>query len=202
MIKPMTDEENSIVSENIKMVYRIVNQFGITQSNPEYDDIVQEASFALMCAAQYYNEDISKFSTYAYACIRGRVMAYLHRKGILDSRFPTVSMETTVPDTNNLVYADVIPDKMAVDDGMISLELLMLCNKVIQKLPTEKSRRIAMAYLDEAAYGYIPRIRSISKRFGVTSQWVSTVIRKYRTILSAELKRSGYNVSLGKYVEN
>lgn len=71
----MTKEE--LFEKNTLMAYKIANKYR-TNYNRYYEDIKQEALLGLWRACQTYNES-TKFSTYAYVCIKNTVNMYIRR---------------------------------------------------------------------------------------------------------------------------
>ena len=67
----MSKNRDELITENMNLVYGIVSQ-----EYPTYihdDDIIQSGMLGLCKAAQYWDETKSKFSTYAWRCIRNEI---------------------------------------------------------------------------------------------------------------------------------
>lgn len=80
-----------LITENINLVYSIVSK-----EYPTYihdDDIIQSGMLGLCKAAQYWDEKKSKFSTYAWRCIRNEINnEFISRKPHSNN----ISLETKV----------------------------------------------------------------------------------------------------------
>jgi len=70
---------DNIVRINIPIVLYVVASFGISRSSSSYDDFVAEGLFALSCAIKRYNKEKGKFSAYAFAIIRYKLLGCFNK---------------------------------------------------------------------------------------------------------------------------
>lgn len=85
------ESRQKLIEENMGLVYSI-----ITKEYPTYihdDDLIQSGMVGLCKAAQYWDETKSKFSTYAWRCIRNEInQEFINRK----PHSKNISLETKV----------------------------------------------------------------------------------------------------------
>lgn len=117
----MTKEE--LFEKNTLMAYKIANKYR-TNYNRYYEDIKQEALLGLWRACQTYNES-TKFSTYAYVCIKNTVNMYIHRLRKHEDR--NISIYTITVD--NLSIEDSLG---AEDENIEQLEDSMILDEVMK----------------------------------------------------------------------
>lgn len=68
----------SLIEDNIKLVYFIINKYYPTWVNDE--DIIQTGMLGLCKAAENWDESVSTFSTYASKCICNEIRAEFKRR--------------------------------------------------------------------------------------------------------------------------
>lgn len=66
----LTDEQRRMVEDNVKLVYRCLNEAGYVGNR---QDAEQELMLALCAAAYNYDSSRGKFSTYAVSCIKSKI---------------------------------------------------------------------------------------------------------------------------------
>lgn len=90
----LTDEQSKLVEDNIKLVYCIAHKY----NRPNlFDDMVQEGSMGLICAAQRFNPDLGlKFSTFAYSYIVGYINMFLRRDCVVKPKYINKELSTPV----------------------------------------------------------------------------------------------------------
>lgn len=85
------ESRQKLIEENMGLVYSIINK-----EYPTYihdDDLIQSGMVGLCKAAQYWDETKSKFSTYAWRCIRNEInQEFINRK----PHSKNISLETKV----------------------------------------------------------------------------------------------------------
>ena len=67
--------EDKLIEDNMKLVYYVINKYYPTYMYDE--DVIQEGMLGLCQAANTYDSSKTKFSTYAFHCIRNRLKYYL-----------------------------------------------------------------------------------------------------------------------------
>ena len=197
----LDDDKKFLVEQNMKLVYKVAHDIGIPQSATDFDDIVQEGCLGLMFAAENYNSEISKFSTYACSCIKYAIMSYLTERKTQEERFSCVKFDDIVPNTDDMTFGDVIPAKEETSEAVDIAELRRITNCALGNMGTEKTRRVVRYYLDGVFEHYAPTYKFIASKFGVSKQWVSAIMAKYRKQLFMILRREGYDVPVGRRVD-
>jgi hypothetical protein len=79
----LTIEQQRLVEANVKLAYRWTERQYQRDSSIPYDEILSAAHMGLCLAAQRWEGRRSRFSTYAYACMRGELVGVrqYHRAG-------------------------------------------------------------------------------------------------------------------------
>lgn len=196
VLNRLDDRHKPLVESNLKLVFKMVNSLGIQQSSPNYDDAVQEGCMGLMFAAQNYNADLSKFSTYACICVKGAIQTYLSGNSRRNERLPSVSFSDVVPGTCDVTFEDIIASDETLYDEISAQELYRISVLTIQKMGTEKTRRIVRYYIDRMFMNAAPTYKLLASKFGVSKQWVSSLMGTYRKYLSQALRQEGYDVPM------
>lgn len=82
----MTESQEQMFNANIRLVHHILKKtLRIVDSDPEYDDYVQEGFIGLMKACETFDDSKGfKFSTYASTCIRNSILMYLRKNDRCD----------------------------------------------------------------------------------------------------------------------
>lgn len=117
---------NEVLNGHIKMIESIVlncvNEIGDFRLNK--DDLKQEAIIGLYDACKCYKEDMNtKFSTFAYTCIKRRVHAY-YRKCTHLYCVECVSLDNSVVKDSGLIYG-IQKEQESIKDKMEVLNKLM-----------------------------------------------------------------------------
>lgn len=82
---------NNYVLQNQNLIYKVLLDLSIENTNPIYEDLCQEGLLALINAIDSFRDNKYKFSTYAYRCI------YNHLLDILKKRqLKTISLDKEI----------------------------------------------------------------------------------------------------------
>jgi|SRR6185436_7471201 len=132
-----------------------------------YDDLEQEAWVALLTAAQNYNPKKSKFTTYAYIYIRGRMLRYVSEKTKLSSiKYPLRSY-------------DEIPEKGYIDNSCDDKELM---NHMIESIENEPHADFLIEHFVNGK-----SFRKIAKECNMSHQGVAMHVKRLVELLEKRL---------------
>ena len=104
----MTEREQKLVEDNIRLAVHIAKRwFGRTKL--ENDEVVSAAYYGLVKAVVSFDPDRGFcFTTYAGRCIENEIRMEIRK---LSRRRPYISIDAEVPGTEDLTYADMLPDR-------------------------------------------------------------------------------------------
>jgi len=169
----MIDNE-TLFNENLRLAAWVV-----TKQFPQFaadEDFHQEARIGLWKAARAFDPSKNiKFASYAVPCIRNACLMLIRRNSKY-TRFSVVSFDELLPGTENITYADTIPDNSKGD-------LLAECavREAFAKLPKRQLTIIQhlMAGRNQAEIG---------AELGISQSYVSRIVRQARNKLERELR--------------
>lgn len=75
----LSQEQKELVNKNINLVYSIATKMKLTKNR----DAIQEGFLGLCKAAERYDSNLSKFSTYATTYIRGYMQTFLRNNCVI-----------------------------------------------------------------------------------------------------------------------
>lgn len=155
----MTNEEiENLILQNEKLAYSLVNKyFSKVKSFIEYDDLKSTALLGLVKAANTYNIDKQKFSTYAYTVINNEILMLI-RTEKKSNRF--VSLDNEID--NNITYLDIFDTGEDIEVDYIRLQDINKLNKYIEQLP-EKLKKVIRLRLDGLTQEQIGKELNISQ---------------------------------------
>ena len=168
----MTNEEmNEIFNKNIKITYKIANQYRINYPE-EYEDIKQIALLGLWKAVQNYNPKWA-ISTIAYKTIYNNINYYL--RSVKKHRDNDISIYTVLNENDNdiLTIEELLPDNHdAIEDMLLDLDIEHAFNKLDLKEVEEKFLELKKEGLSQTEIG-----RQLNKSQAQISR-IQTKIRK------------------------
>jgi RNA polymerase sporulation-specific sigma factor len=155
-------EKSDLVLENMKLVHGILNKFYPTYAFDE--DMIQCGMLGLCKAADTYNDEKGKFSTYACTVIRNEIRIELTRR---EKYKHDVSLSTPVSDEEGVVtLEDQLSSQLDVDycddKGMLA-EL------------TDQERQVVML----RSKGYIQE--EIATELGISRSVVAMICAKVKS---------------------
>lgn len=135
----MSSKEERLVLDNKGLVYYCVKGLGLTQNDPNYDDVVSVGKIGLIKASRTFNEQKKiKFSTYAVTCITNEIGMYYR----ITKKFKhEVSMEEPIAkdiDGNELLLENVVAN-----------EHVNVAQEVQNREEAERILKIMLNYLEE-----------------------------------------------------
>lgn len=152
-----------VVSRLLPMLQKLSLKY--CSSLTEAEDLVQEGRLALLSAVRTFRgEDGVSFRTYAYACVRNRMISVLRRhEGHVEIDFgldePLEAVEETVTDPADL---------------FLRREALVGLHSRIRELLTPMEYQVLMLYL--ASYSY----REIAERLNLDAKAVDNALQRMR----------------------
>lgn len=182
----LNDEQRKFVEENYNMVYSCMFKMGFTEDQVE--EYHGAAAIGLCRAAMTYDPAKSKFSTYAYRCIRNAIFVEMRRGVSIDKKQKTLRLDDKAISSNDkYTLQETLP---AIDQDLIRVEedrfkdssIYKAYNKVIQKYDP---KRQDMINLHIAGMTF----EQIAKRYGVSRQRVGQVWIKFRKKIEEEMSK-------------
>jgi len=169
----ITQEEEKLIVENMRLVGHVVNKLGINHSNYNYEDLIQIGYIGLIKAAKTFDSNIAKFTSYACICIRNEIFMALRKEWNIPN---LISIEECTSDkvaNSGLTYEEIIEDKEAeFSDVIINRESLKKVLSLILNCFTIKDKIIFL-------YG-------IS---GMSQQEISPIVNLTQSSISRAQKR-------------
>jgi RNA polymerase sporulation-specific sigma factor len=168
----MNDTE-ALFSENVRLAsWVVVKQF------PQFaadEDFHQEAQIGLWKASKAFDPNKKvKFASFAVTCIRNACLMAIRRNSRY-ARLSVVSFDELLPGTENITFADTIPDHSIGD---------LLGERAIREaffmLP--KRERKIIEYIVEGR-----NQAEIGQELGISQSYVSRIVRSARQKLECEL---------------
>lgn len=159
----MSMNKQQLIEENMNLVYFVINTYYPTFRADE--DVIQAGMLGLCRAADTWNEELSKFSTYASRCILNHIRKELtsrkKHQGLLSLDYEVNGEEGTIP------FGDLLEGDSDID--FVDVEPIM------DKLnPTERE------VLSLLASGMSPN--DITDKFGWSKQRTNNIMRKIRLV--------------------
>ena len=135
----LTQQQQQLVEDNHKLIY-----FYLYRNSLSVDEFYDVAAIGLCKAAITYNGQ-TKFSTYAYACIKCEIFNELHRqksarKIPMDKQF---SYDTKTMDGYGEEKWSYLSDNKHFED---TVELKLLVESYINKLKIERNKIVLKLY--------------------------------------------------------
>ena len=120
------DEQQSLIIDNLKLIYFVLNKIGISQKSQDYDDYYQSGCFGLIKAAKTYNNEKDiKFSSYAVKCIKNEILMYNRKLYGREDSYQKKFIENKVylydKIDENGEYIDIISSNENINDEILSL---------------------------------------------------------------------------------
>lgn len=155
----MTNEEiEKLILENQKLAYSLVNQyFSKIKSFIDYEDLKSTAILGLVKAANTYDKNKHKFSTYAYTVINNEILMLIRAESKLN-RF--VSLDNFVDD--NITFLDLFDIGEDIENDYIQKQDVNKLNIYINQLPN-KLKQIIKLRLDGLTQEQIGKELDISQ---------------------------------------
>lgn len=151
------------------------------------DDLISEGYLALWKACLNFDESKGvAFSTYAVPMVWGQMKRYLREKsttvrvpraewGKDDAQYVCLSLDSIVPNADELTLGDMIPVEDPMTDEAISDLIDSLCATIERK----RDRDIVEEYLYGLMFDEAPRQIDLSEKYKLTQPTIAKIIKKY-----------------------
>lgn len=180
-----------ITSRHRNIIHKVLKSINIPPYL-EYQDLVQEGEIELMRVADKYDPSLGQFITYAYRCIRGRIMDCIRKNRSLVK----VSREDKNIGSSHLVYIDD-PDHTETletlraqdtfkdfDDKLFWVVIHNMIKKEIYRFLTLREAMLIMIRYGLVGDGEFIPFKKLEKRFGLAGSTLSglesTALEKLR----------------------
>lgn len=182
----MTNEQQDLVNQWLNLPHYIMKKnFPNVNPNTEfYNDMVQEGLFALCLAATRFNEDLSKFSTFAYSYCFGHMRTYYGRR-----------MPFTISHRNGNIYKFHMLesyDNIKTDDNGDTIDYLSLLESDCHDFDIIETEQLLNKSFSKASKKYgIDILRllylglnqiEIGRQLNLTQSYISSIIKKSKDI--------------------
>lgn len=151
----MTEKQRQLVADNHNLIFSFLHKHGFDEE--EFYDL---AAIGLCKAAKNYNDDVSKFSTYAYRCMLNTILNELKTKNV-GKRIPEELIESynnqiLCKDGELMEVVDILPCGVDLEREAITR---MMIDKCMRSL-SDRNRLIFALLLDGYTYREIGEIIS------------------------------------------
>ena len=205
MKKLCREKENDIVIANRKLVYWQIKKMGISPSNWEYDDIVEEGMIGLIKAARSFDETKQyAFSTYAIRCIYNEILMFLDKQKRHNN---VLSMDKPINDIANSYGSEItIADTIEDPDSDFSLKLeekeeYRCIIEDILNILTVKERTVLLYRIANLTQIQIAKLMNINQ--GYISRLERKGIRKIKDIVLNQVqykKKYRFEINKNEYI--
>ncbi|HEY8444684.1 MAG TPA: sigma-70 family RNA polymerase sigma factor [Bacilli bacterium] len=188
----MTPSYNKLHTEELFKKYQYLVPITLTKAfgnldtfarsiNLEADDLIQLGNIGLWKAILKHNKNKSTLRTYAINYIKWYTMGHINRLSgdVFETNKPRteenmvnlISFERNLNEEDNdeFTFHDIIPDQ----NTYLEFDDVIVCKEIFDKL-TDKEKTIVNLRI----MGYSNR--EIGKKFGVTHQYISLIIKKVK----------------------
>ena len=180
---------NTLVEENIGLVYSIVRRFlgrGI-----EMEDLVQIGSIGLIKAVNTFKLDKKiKLATYASRCIENEILMYLRRNARLKSEVSLDEPLNVDWDGNELLLSDILGTENDIVSQHIEEEVnRKLLYAAMGKLEPREKELMEMRFGLNS--GREMTQKEVADRLGISQSYISRLEKRIITRLQREIKKLG-----------
>ena len=157
----LTDEQQKLVLDNQKLVYHVIKRLNLYNKLEDYFDI---GLIGLCKAAQTFKpENGSRFSTYAYVCIRNDILMEIRNENRQCDAY-AISFSSIISSSkdNDLSLEDILSDYELENDILNREELISLITS-IEKLNEEDKTIINLYFYQNKTQKQIAQILNMSQ---------------------------------------
>lgn len=157
----MNEKQQKLVLDNQKLVYHVIKQLHLYHKLEDYLDV---GIIGLCKAAKTFKpENGSKFSTYAYSCIRNNILMEIrNEKRQCDAYAISFSSIINSSKDNNLTLEDTLSDYELENDILNREELISLITS-IERLDKEDKQIIDLYFYQNKTQQQIAQILNMSQ---------------------------------------
>ena len=147
-----------LISSYQPLVFKIVRQYNNDQNLMM--DLIQEGTVGLITAVDRFDHtQRSKFSTYAFYHIRGRILDYLK-----EGAQPELSLQKEI---NGFKVLELLPDKLQKELSQVVEDKILLkkIGSIISGLPGKEKQVLKSLYLEELSASEAARELQITQSY-------------------------------------
>lgn len=192
----MTPENERLVLDNMKLVKFVLGKY-IRIPPGRYEDLEQEGYLALCRAAETYDPEAGKFSTWAISNIIGRMRRYLRddnlvkipRKDYYNGNFPSVSSIDEEFNDDGFQLIDVLADESSLDELNVEIleETVLTEAQRIFESYSSLHMNICLEDLCSKMWDEPVSQMYLSGKYGVSQPQVSRILRQFYTLLKQKI---------------
>lgn len=192
----MTPENERLVLDNMKLVKFVLSRY-IRTPPGLYEDLEQEGYLALCKAAETYNPEVGKFSTWAIPNIIGRIRQYLRednlikipRKDYYDGNFPSVSSIDEELNEDGFQIIDVLADESSLDELNVEILEETVLTEAQRIFEDYDSRHTSICLEDLCSKMWDEPVSQmyLSGKYGVSQAQVGRILKKFYALLKQKI---------------
>ncbi|MBQ3407694.1 MAG: sigma-70 family RNA polymerase sigma factor [Clostridia bacterium] len=167
-------ERDKLILDNRKLVWYVINKFGVLPNSPDYEDIVSTGMMGLIKAANSFNSSKKcAFSTYAVTCINNEISLWFRKN---KKYLNVVSIDEPIGNDGKgreITLGDMIehPESNFIQKLSIENDFIRMFSIVLNCFKAKK--RVAMLYY----LGGVSQVE-ISEKLSVSQTYVSRIIKE------------------------
>lgn len=174
---------NEIIENNLNLVPFIIKKyFG---AGEDFDEMLSVGYLGLTKAANSYDENMSKFSTYAGKCIMNEIYTYLRKNSKVNDNEVSINTVIGVDELEKeITFEDALHSEQNVEEDFIySLDKSKI-KLIISELSEKRQKIMNLKYFSEKNYTN----QQISDMLNIPTSTVTTNICKSLQYIKRRLK--------------
>lgn len=173
------EERNSLIVENLKLVYYQCNR-RFSSLPLEKEDIISIGILGLIKAIDNYDKEKGyAFSTYALKCVDNEILQAVRKNRCLNH----ISLEDII--CEDLSYADVISDNINIEEEYLYSEIIFNIKDIVNKL-NERDKNIYKLYFTS-----LLSQKEIANKMNLSQGYISRRINVIVNLVEEELRNRG-----------
>lgn len=185
------EAEEELASRYIRLPRSVARQSELFLPGAEHEDLIQEGTIGLIYAIRTFDdENEASFTTYAYGCIKNRLLSAV--KAAVRQKNRVMNESVSLNEIMDASYADEI----AADDIYSDPELLVLSKeslaeieKQISSLLSENDNTVLRLYLEGHSY------REIAAQLGKDIKFTDNAVQRIRKKLRRAIDSGVISIS-------
>lgn len=185
------EKQDKLITDNLKFVYYIVHKY-FSNCGIEYDDLFQVGCIGLIKAANNFDESKKiKFTSFAATCITNEIRMLLRKN---KNHISEISIDAEIKngddDNSKITFEDQLPDKVDIEEEIISKSELNNIKNFISFLPDREQEIIKARIQGE-------RQDKIKDKLNLSQSYISRIIKrigtKYKNYKESDSTMVGYD---------
>ncbi len=130
----MTEAQQPLVTDNMRLVYYLANKLGETGFvKNNFEDLISEGMVGLVKAAKAFDPSKGvKFATFASRCVTNEMLMYIRRNKKHEENVLLSAAIGRDSEGNELLLSDILADERSVFDAMESADELRSLEKCLK----------------------------------------------------------------------